>query len=69
MHKQQTESSVLLRKTLLFFCRMGINEIIKVKKGNVCSLFIGLFIGDCGKILLSIYKTRLEMKMMKGAFV
>jgi hypothetical protein len=48
---------------------MGINEIIKVKKGNVCSLFIGLFIGDCGKILLSIYKTRLEMKMMKGAFV
>lgn len=68
MHKQQTESSAILRKTLLFFCRMGINDIIKVKKGNVCSLFIGLFIDDCGKILLS-NKTRLEMKMMKGAFV
>ena len=44
-------------------------KLLKLKKGNVCSLFIGLFIGDCGKILLSIYKTRLEMKMMKGAFV
>ena len=47
---------------------MGINDSIKIKKGNICSLFVGLFIDDCGKILLS-NKTRLEMEMRKGAFV
>ena len=48
---------------------MGINDTMeKQENGNVCSLFVGLFIDGCGKILLS-NKTRLETEMMKGAFV